>query len=157
MHEAFARLLSSDEVGRTLSFAELERLRSVDRSLRDNEFWGLAWAARIKIAGDSELRSILRLAIEAGKATHVRLIVKERPAVLRQDLDDDGNTCLTIASDKGNLEVVNALLEAARAADVLPGLLMRTNYEEESSLWIGAGKGRLEVVNALLEAARAAG
>ena len=164
--EALSRLLSSDEVGRTLSFAELERLRSVDRSLWYNEFWGLACTARIKITGDAELRSILRLAIEAGMATHVRLIVKDRPAVLRQDLDlpavlREGHSFLELALEQQdvNSEVVDALLEAAHAADVVQRQLQFKTMTGQSCLMILASgrHPRCHVSNALLTAAQAAG
>jgi ankyrin repeat protein len=169
--EALSRLLSSDEVGRTLSFAELERLRRVDRSLWYNEFWVLAWTARVKITGDPELRRTLRLAIEAGMATHVRLIVKDRPAVLRQDLDLRELECcllvphshpylqLALKQHDVNSEVVDALLEAAHAADVVRMQLMFMSVTGQSCLMVLASgrHPRYHVSKTLLTAAQAAG
>lgn len=156
--EALSLLLSSDEVGRTLSFEELERLRRVDRSMWYNEFWGLAWTARIKITGDPELRSILCLAIEAGMATHVRMIVKDRPAVLRQGR---WNSLLILALKQKdvNSEVVDTLLEAAHAADVVQRQLQYTTVTGQSCLMVLASgrHPRYHVSKALLTAAQAAG
>jgi hypothetical protein len=87
----------SDTSLNLLTFQDLASLQHVNKYLRESELWDLTWKTRIRITDKSELARLLRRAIEAGKADYVRLIVRERPDVLKYNFDD-GNSYLTIAS-----------------------------------------------------------
>jgi ankyrin repeat protein len=67
--------------------------------------------------------------------------------------NDPGQTCLSLAIQKVNLPVVNALLKAARAENISRELILLPDFAGKSCLHFAVEKQHLSIVNALLEAA----
>ena len=110
-----------------------------------------------------EVTKVLLNAAREGGAKHTLLDLLFS-GTWNEEYDVDNCTSLWMAAKKGDLEVVNALIQAAKAAasqiyemrcgqnKLLGELLM---YEKTCScLWVSVKLGHLDVVKALLEAAR---
>ncbi|KAG0488262.1 hypothetical protein HPP92_007073 [Vanilla planifolia] len=106
---------------------------------------------RIKESPGKRGDTILHMAARAGNPVHVEIILSEYSGIQLKDLiskqNQDGETALYVASEKGNIEVVREILMVSDAQSAA----IRANNSFDA-FHIGAKQGHLAVLKELLQA-----